>query len=119
MRGATQAEAEIILKMSISIHTPHAGCYTDNFNDWVETFISIHTPHAGCDYIHIETRIDKSKFQSTHPMRGATRWSTAQVESEIISIHTPHAGCDNLGCRVLCYMRYFNPHTPCGVRRCH
>ena len=63
-------------------------------------------------------KIDWAKFQSTHPVRGATarlvpfiRWERA------ISIHAPRAGCDwrgFLSCSK--YSTYFNPRTPCGVR---
>ena len=56
--------------------------------------ISIHAPHAGCDFGSRGTRQDAGKFQSTHPMRGAT-WSA----------HLPG-----------CLRGHFNPRTPCGVR---
>ena len=77
-------------------------------------------------------------FQSTHPLRGATRideYHTAQI---VISIHAPLAGCDPTcteigweayisihaplaGCdaddRARLYDGgHFNPRTPCGVR---
>ena len=59
--------------LDISIHAPHAGC--DQISSWPLhlTLISIHAPHAGCDFkvpLGIAVGIP---FQSTHPMRGATR----------------------------------------------
>ncbi len=78
-------------------------------------------------------------FQSTHPLRGATLWSgagwqgsnisihaplagcdyppTCPGASRSISIHAPLAGCDSRGNRASLAQKYFNPRTPCGVRR--
>ena len=78
-------------------------------------------------------------FQSTHPMRGATRKRIRTFATVGISIHAPHAGCDKFcyNCQSLLAlfqsthpMRgatggvgfprrnrfHFNPRTPCGVR---
>ena len=58
------------------------------------TAISIHAPHAGCDASCRAFFIGLPRFQSTHPMRGATpRLPFPRV-----------------------HRRYFNPRTPCGVR---
>ena len=37
----------------------------------------------------------KSKFQSTRPIRGATKISSYIKPGEDISIHAPHTGRDN------------------------
>ena len=66
----------------ISIHAPRAGCDTspeDTKNKLKE--ISIHAPRAGCDYCWICWRNSCGRFQSTHPVRGATRLSKEVVES--------------------------------------
>ena len=55
-------------------------------------------------------------FQSTHPLRGATRRSTSKLQVSIISIHAPLAGCDKIQATKIRLSRYFNPRTPCGVR---
>ena len=56
--------------------------------------ISIHAPRAGCDVVAHSNAWCRQKFQSTHPVRGAT--------------------CtDRQAIRVA---RDFNPRTPCGVR---
>ena len=79
------------------------------------------------------------KFQSTHPLRGATAGSDARpgtVDISIhaslagcdsvdqrhglgaaISIHAPLAGCDTVSILFMPRVTYFNPRTPCGVRR--
>ena len=56
-------------------------------------------------------------FQSTHPMRGATRRSGGDRVLPLISIHAPLAGCDLQARQGLPAFRDFNPRTPCGVRR--
>ena len=56
--------------------------------------ISIHALHAECDY--------------------AARLGYGHLR---ISIHALHAECDILPAFVLLKRNYFNPRTPCGVRR--
>ena len=147
--------------MHISIHAPLAGC--DNLGGGVighllyfnprtpcgvrpyvrglvdQDSISIHAPLAGCDVECGLRLIGYSQFQSTHPLRGATReallvarWkryfnprtpcgvrpyldllSTVVVA---ISIHAPLAGCDRPRSPIGFTPTYFNPRTPCGVR---
>ena len=101
--------------------------------------ISIHAPLAGCDFVQIggifliyefqsthplrgATRAEEilrgsnRTFQSTHPLRGATETICCVLVSFGISIHAPLAGCD---LDVRCISRTipdFNPRTPCGVR---
>ena len=101
--------------------------------------ISIHTPHAGSDNKFCFPVLCLIIFQSTLPMRGATRLGRnvlfisnisihtphAGSDDEIsaddlyhgISIHTPHAGSDETcgGCSA--DLQHFNPHSPCGERR--
>ena len=103
----------------ISIHAPRVGCDPDAFNNrnsvwqfqsthpvWgatraaktsssISIIISIHAPRVGCDLVQVPRTWGIELFQSTHPVWGATR---------------PHFAC----CRSC---RYFNPRTPCGVRR--
>ena len=80
--------------LAISIHAPHAGCDLEKHP--IESggiTISIHAPHAGCDQSAVSNGFN-AIFQSTHPMRGATR---------ACAVRRRHA--DD-----------FNPRTPCGVR---
>ena len=56
--------------------------------------ISIHAPLAGCDLNQPEHHPRYHKFQSTHPLRGATAGHTLPRNCGRISIHAPLAGCD-------------------------
>ena len=102
---------------TISIHAPRAGCDASQIGvePQIEE-ISIHAPRAGCDnpsmrlqwqgsdfnprtpcgvrLKDIAKELLKDKFQSTHPVRGATPEHRK----------TEPQNCD------------FNPRTPCGVR---
>ncbi len=147
----------------ISIHAPHAGrdacpayhsqsrsCY---FNPRapcgarpqgarrmnIRAKISIHAPHAGRDGAASPRVSVAWIFQSTRPMRGATKSTPPSCVHHLISIHAPHAGRDlragrdNLrqlisihaphagrdGCSSsarTCWTN-FNPRAPCGARR--
>ena len=125
----------------ISIHTPHAGsdgCSgcpkspAPNFNphspcgerlvllERNSAIASYFNPHSPCG----ERRVFRSMpdtlhiFQSTLPMRGATVCAYYGKKYVVISIHTPHAGSD--GCNWFNHSarNNFNPHSPCGERRC-
>ena len=58
------------------------------------TRISIHAPRAGCDCFRNFSAVKIKRFQSTHPMRGATARKSSIVPNVL----------------------HFNPRTPCGVR---
>mgnify|MGYP005963566303 CR=1 FL=1 len=55
-------------------------------------------------------------FQSTHPLRGATKIIRSKSQLSNISIHAPLAGCDPVPIRATSTKPNFNPRTPCGVR---
>ena len=122
--------------------------------------ISIHAPRVGCDVPAICLAVSKlnfnprtpcgvrrttrivittiTRFQSTHPVWGATLGLSIIGSIFGISIHAPRVGCDSklgiwydqlkisihaprVGCddrRKYRHFRncYFNPRTPCGVR---
>ena len=80
--------------MQISIHAPLAGCDRAALRCEGLCFISIHAPLAGCD---------------CNVNCGCSLRS--------ISIHAPLAGCDYKTFTRLLSKLYFNPRTPCGVRR--
>ena len=79
--------------------------------------ISIHAPRAGCDQTDWRYVSDVELFQSTHPVRGATRRWRSPRRRCTISIHAPRAGCDGTCSGTSAQNQYFNPRTPCGVRR--
>ena len=65
-------EDDVVFGYQISIHAPHAGCDTGKATAILTAGISIHAPHAGCDAPGNGTSALLVRFQSTHPMRGAT-----------------------------------------------
>ena len=79
--------------------------------------ISIHAPLAGCDPKRDTCLAPYSSFQSTHPLRGATLapWMGPN-EKRFQSTH-PLRGTTAYGASEVSYDKYFNPRTPCGVRR--
>ena len=95
LRGATRTAAGITKIIRISIHAPLAGCdRAMAVADCKPIVISIHAPLAGCDVVHFAPYIFALKFQSTHPLRGATCRSALEERGQFISIHAPLAGCD-------------------------
>ena len=81
-----------------------------------ELGISIHAPLAGCDFTRALRADAERIFQSTHPLRGATKNLAPHQDGLLISIHAPLAGCDCSEFPNYCINCYFNPRTPCGVR---
>ena len=82
----------------------------------VNVLISIHAPLAGCDCRKSVAKRLARVFQSTHPLRGATRPARSPYDAGNISIHAPLAGCDCRIRKAAMIRNYFNPRTPCGVR---
>ena len=112
-----ETEAPGKTRDAISIHAPRAGC--DNMGSMPllqASRISIHAPRAGCDSVppkaksasrHFNPRTPcgvrlgtvvyifaEVRFQSTHPVRGATHCRVRIRAWICISIHAPRAGCD-------------------------
>ena len=101
MRDATLWIPAKYVTVTISIHASHAGCDLRCFSSRYEAaFISIHASHAGCDraivnavneLCNFNPRIPcgmrltllsglptQWTFQSTHPMRDATKYVTLE-----------------------------------------
>ena len=138
LRGATRAIQRCPTLTPISIHAPLAGCDDVGRNDESQHPISIHAPLAGCDSSKARSASSKlnfnprtpcgvrlqkrssprqpARFQSTHPLRGATKQEPPEPKPFYISIHAPLAGCDRPSEAALRAAAYFNPRTPCGVR---
>ena len=161
MRGATRWKAYVFGGPVISIHAPRAG--SDDCRAVIEFrgLISIHAPRAGSDGIpathstassYFNPRspcgerhgIDAASvashgFQSTLPVRGATRTRACRSVCRSISIHAPRVGSDPDVVLGLAYTpeisihapragsdrhallqgratTYFNPRSPCGER---
>ena len=121
LRGATMEAEQLQRIWRISIHAPLAGCDDRSASTKRRTTsISIHAPLAGCDVPRVGAMMAKEgyfnprtpcgvrprpvryvptvpRFQSTHPLRGATG-------------HARDFCSDGTN---------FNPRTPCGVRPLH
>ena len=115
MRGATFSTDIDILDAFISIHTPHAGSDTGSlrrtkpsmyfnphspcgerrrsFLPLCQTrIISIHTPHAGSDNSRFVFSRVLVAFQSTLPMRGATKARCLFAVSRLFQSTLPMRG---------------------------
>ena len=138
VRGATQLCLSDGGVHQISIHAPRAGRDVDRAGGAAGHHISIHAPRAGRDFLRLSRGLSGgnfnprapcgarppstafasrlSKFQSTRPVRGATRPGQRDGCGEPISIHAPRAGRD-LVCWLISSPRsHFNPRAPCGAR---
>ena len=117
MRGATSSPLGQPKGAAVSIHAPHAGrdvslqrllfrvlCFNPRapcgarHTDFslLRTCFSFN-PRAPCGARHaLRCPSDSTRgFQSTRPMRGATRTTSVTTVIMPVSIHAPHAGRDN------------------------
>ena len=97
MRGATGRNSCTLLKKRdyFNPRTPCGVRHDLQSAILCECAISIHAPHAGCDQKQLDIDGAHNRFQSTHPMRGATAERVLVLAPRLrISIHAPHAGCD-------------------------
>ena len=137
--GCDSVRAAVHPWRGISIHAPRAGCdkklnarpqimYDFNprtpcgvrrENRCAESRIrpiSIHAPRAGCDYRDPEGAAADARFQSTHPVRGATNSASFRFMATVFQSTHPVRGATT-SCSASCRtITYFNPRTPCGVR---
>ena len=82
--------------VDISIHAPLAGCDRPARALTLRTrYFNPRTP-CGVRRLQFCERAVGLKFQSTHPLRGATIRLIGVAELREISIHAPLAGCDSL-----------------------
>ena len=141
LRGATALQSTPILQgLYFNPRTPcvvrqmKARGYGVDWNFNPRTPCGVRHTRIYCDFLTV-------RFQSTHPLRGATFISHKLfIAVPVISIHAPLAGCDEAhlylarrkkisihaplaGCDakffadIPIYDTNFNPRTPCGVRR--
>ena len=118
-------------RMGLSFAAPLAGRDGNYINVWSTMVnISIHAPLAGCDGYPASA---PSRFPNFNPRTpcGVRRLVAAIVVVVVnfnprkqgcnqglrISIHAPLAGCDSFSAVITPARLYFNPRTPCGVRR--
>ena len=116
LRGAISTSSPFLVIVAISIHAPLAGC--DPTTICARPMCTDFNPRTPCGVRPRARRLFSAmpEFQSTHPLRGATKIMKGSPFYQDISIHAPLAGCDSGDCRP-CHLRVnFNPRTPCGVR---
>ena len=117
IRGATVTQGLQVAAVRISIHAPHTGRDIQGgqlLQGCVR--ISIHAPHTGRDVFYGRSAYQSwyfnprapygarlverlasapdAQFQSTRPIRGATRAGVRHAQHGAISIHAPHTGRD-------------------------
>ena len=114
--GATKPLTLLVLAQLISIHAPRVGCDQGLAAVSVLGLISIHAPRVGCDLEISSCSTSPWRFQSTHPVWGATRIRLSSGLDDVISIHAPRVGCDGATPLTRPKIGNFNPRTPCGVR---
>ena len=132
--GCDKTARKTTTKKRISIHAPREGCDSiQPYNAIQRTPISIHAPREGCDFCmalyKYQLRFQSTHpvrgatitdtwgkstavFQSTHPVRGATNRSTSSRTATPISIHAPREGCDHYIYTCGLSGNHFNPRTP-------
>ena len=93
IRGATPAFRRPPRCRYFNPRTPYGVRPADTGKRKDHHGISIHAPHTGCDLL-VSPDLEAEAFQSTHPIRGATRKGGVHVVCHVISIHAPHTGCD-------------------------
>ena len=119
LRGATIKSFAQALYLVISIHAPLAGCDQRRKNCMNPriAFQSTH-PLRGATPLPFRNDLKTFKFQSTHPLRGAT-WICQRARAARRGFQSTHPlrGATTARLHQHAYHCYFNPRTPCGVRR--
>ena len=82
------------LNVLISIHAPREGSDIMQITQPEEMTISIHAPREGSDISSGNIASRSSAFQSTLPVRGATKKNNFNFIMTLISIHAPREGSD-------------------------
>ena len=94
VRGATTPTSAALSMMVVSIHAPRAG--RDGAVDGCPRADSRFNPRAPCGarLYAVCGPVGVLSFQSTRPVRGATRVREASRAGGLVSIHAPRAGRD-------------------------
>jgi len=73
VRGATKGETVVVSPVDVSIHAPGEGSDGDLVSHRQPDHVSIHAPGEGSDTPPVTLTLVHEMFQSTLPVRGATR----------------------------------------------
>ena len=85
---------------------------------WGEMFQSTR-PVRGATRKRSVVGFSSSRFQSTRPVRGATSGIHDRYHMDNVSIHAPRAGRDECCAGFYPLAKGFNPRAPCGARLTH
>ena len=133
MKGATFLWLCHYVSIVVSIHAPNEGSDAVIIIQSQDNIVSIHAPNEGSDgiiarglktianvSIHAPNegsdvptlRDDKGRvFQSTLPMKGATRSHRQGASVPVVSIHAPNEGSDNHHAGFERFTACFNPRS--------
>ena len=103
----------------ISIHAPRAGSDCQSLCRQPCGGISIHAPRAGSDNVRNVHCAHFFQFQSTLPVRGATRGKVGAEVARKFQSTLPVRGATRMMILLSVEEDYFNPRSPCGERRIH
>ena len=101
---------------NISIHAAHTGSDLLPCGTSLLHLISIHAAHTGSDEDEIRAQMQHYIFQSTLPIRAATRGDIDKSFYADISIHAAHTGSDIKAQNFKRMCVNFNPRCPYGQR---
>ena len=104
-----------ILRASLSVCPARSAERTFQASLYTAPFPAL--SFGGADLTYSLFSPEQIRFQSAHPLRGATSSAYRQYRQYGISIHAPLAGCDAVDLHNRLVRRDFNPRTPCGVRQ--
>ena len=94
MKAATNAINMIFIDFVISIHAAREGGDFEVLNKPCNYHISIHAAREGGDVNAMYILLAMKRFQSTPPVKAATRHGSSGAFFEIISIHAAREGGD-------------------------
>ena len=99
-------------RLEISIHPPREGWDPSAYDPALCKWISIHPPREGWDKPVSFAQAVRWVFQSTHPVRGGTRYFLLWTRHGRISIHPPREGWDRDTYGYMCSFLHISIHPP-------
>ena len=112
VKAATPADADMPLSPDISIHAAREGGDARGLDYIFNLFISIHAAREGGDVMEDLLWTYEQGFQSTPPVKAATRLSISDYADTEISIHAAREGGDGDRYRRAVRRADFNPRRP-------
>ena len=117
LRGATGIHANTCTQQIISIHAPLTGSdliYVCTYYEF--RYFNPRSPYGERRWTDGACSTHPT-FQSTLPLRGATRRGSRKGSARPISIHAPLTGSDLIPKDTVRLMCNFNPRSPYGERQ--